>query len=203
MCRFIESIRYENGIMPLIALHQHRFEKTQAEVFGKIIHKPLKDIIYRKAGLHQNLNTGKYKCRVVYDAQNISIEFIAYHPSKIDRMEIVTGDQIDYHFKYEDRRCFKRLKSALPDGTEILIIKNNLVTDTSFTNVALFDGKKWFTPALPLLEGVQRDFLINEKIIFPEEIRLNDLHYFKKIKLFNAMINWEEAPVLDVPENNL
>lgn len=203
MCRFIESIRYENGIMPLIALHQQRFEKTQVEVFGKIIHEPLNDIIYRRAGLHQNLNRGKYKCRIVYDAQNASIEFIAYHPSKIDWLKIVTGDQIDYHFKYADRACFKRLKSALPDGTEILIIKNNLVTDTSFTNMALFDGTKWFTPALPLLEGVQRDFLINEKIIFPEEIRLNDLHYFKKIKLFNAMINWEEAPVLDVPENDL
>lgn len=202
MYRFIESIRYECGIMPLIALHQQRFEKTQAEVFGKIMHEPLKDIIDRKAGLHQNINTGKYKCRIVYDDQNISVEFIPYRPSKIDRLKIVAGDLIDYHFKYADRTCFKRLKSTLPDSTEILIIKNDLITDTSFTNVALFDGTKWVTPAVPLLEGVQRAFLIKGKVIFPEEIRLNDLHYFKKIKLFNAMINWEEAPVLDVPENN-
>lgn len=201
MCRFIESIRYENGIMPLITLHQQRFEKTQVEVFGKIMHEPLKDIIYRKAGSQQNLNTGKYKCRIVYDAQNIFIEFILYYQSKIDRLKIVTDDQIDYHYKYADRECFKRLKSTLPDGTEILIIKNNLVTDTSFTNIALFDGMKWFTPAVPLLGGVQRAFLINEKIIFPEDIRLNDLHYFKKIKLFNAMISWNEATVLDVPDN--
>lgn len=198
MCRFIESIRWENGVMPLIALHQQRFEKTQAEAFGKITHGSLKEIICSQAGLHQNINTGKFKCRVVYDDKNISIEFIPYRQSKIDQLKIVTDDQIDYHLKYADRECFKRLKAGLDEGFEILIVKNNLVTDTSFTNIALFNGTKWLTPATPLMEGIQRSFLINEKIIFPEEIRIKDLHLFQKIKLFNAMINWEEGPVVDV-----
>ncbi|MGH2645634.1 MAG: hypothetical protein ACRDE2_16915, partial [Chitinophagaceae bacterium] len=105
---------------------------------------------------------------------------------------------IDYHLKFANRECFTRLKSGLQEGSEILIIKNKLLTDTTFTNVALFDGTKWFTPEVPLLEGIQRNFLINEGIIFAEEIRLKDLYFFKKIKLFNAMINWDEAPVLDI-----
>ena len=187
--------------MPLVALHQLRFEKTQREVFGSIIHPSLKDIIYRQAALHQNINTGKYKCRVVYDDQHIFVEFIPYHQAKIDRLKIVTADQIDYHLKYEDRTCFKKLKSGAGEGTEILIVKNNLIADTSLSNVALWDGIKWFTPAVPLLEGIQRAFLINRKEIFPSEIRLNELHDFKKIKLFNAMINWQEAPVLDIPRD--
>lgn len=199
MCRFIESIRWENADMPLIALHQLRFEKTQREAFGSIVHPSLKDTIYLQAALHQDINTGKYKCRVVYDDQHISVEFIPYHQAKIDRLKIVTGDEIDYHLKYEDRTCFKKLKSGSGDGTEILIVKNNLITDTSFSNVALWDGIKWFTPAAPLLEGIQRAFLISRKEIFPGEISLNELHHFKKIKLFNAMIHWEEAPVLDIP----
>lgn len=199
MYRFIESIRWENAYMPLIALHQLRFEKTQREVFGSIIHSSLKDIIYLQAAVHQNINTGKYKCRVVYDDRHIFVEFIPYHQAKIDRLKIVTVDQIDYHLKYENRTCFNKLKSGSGEGTEILIVKNNLITDTSFSNVALWNGIKWFTPAAPLLEGIQRTFLISEKKIFPREIRLNELHNFKKIKLFNAMINWQEAPVLDIP----
>lgn len=184
--------------MPLIALHQQRFEKTQTEVFGKIMHDFLEEMIYAQADSQQNIITGKFKCRVVYDDKNVSVEFIPYQQSKINRLKIVTDDQLDYHLKYENRQCFARLKRGLDEATEILIIKNNLVTDTSFTNVALFDGTKWVTPATPLLEGVQRTFLIKEKIIFAEEIKLNDLHYFKKVKLFNAMMNWEEGTVLDI-----
>ncbi|MGH2643161.1 MAG: hypothetical protein ACRDE2_04380, partial [Chitinophagaceae bacterium] len=80
--------------MPLLALHQQRFEKTQAEAFGKIIHPSLNDLIYQQVLLYQNMNAGKFKCRIVYDDKHVSIEFISYLQAKINHLKIVEDDQI-------------------------------------------------------------------------------------------------------------
>ena len=87
--------------------------------------------------------------------------------------------------------------ASYPDS-DILIIKNKEITDTSYANIAFWDGSKWLTPANPLLSGVKRQFLMNRGSIFPADIRLNDLHLFKHAVMINAMLDLEDSPVIDL-----
>ena len=74
------------------------------------------------------------------------------------------------------------------EADDILIVVDGYITDTSFCNVVLANDEGLFTPDLPLLKGTQRAFLIDEEIIRPRAIHINDLQLYHKVKLINAMI---------------
>ena len=76
------------------------------------------------------------------------------------------------------------------DSADILIVKNNLVSDTSFSNIAFFDGNNWFTPSLPLLKGTKRELLIYNGLLNVIDIKVTDIKKnFKSFCLINSMIN--------------
>ena len=77
------------------------------------------------------------------------------------------------------------------EADDILIIKNELVTDTSIANIAFFDGKKWLTPKTPLLKGVTRTRLLDNSEIFEADIHFRELKKYKKVALLNAMIDFD------------
>ena len=76
------------------------------------------------------------------------------------------------------------------ENDDILIVRRGLLTDTSIANIALFDGKDWFTPKLPLLRGTCRTALIDNGIIKEKDIRPEELSSYSFVRLFNAMIKW-------------
>lgn len=78
---------------------------------------------------------------------------------------------------------------------EIIIVKHGLLTDTSFTNLAIYDGNHWITPKRPLLLGTKRAALLDKGIIQEADITLNDLRNAVKVSLFNAMIEFGEREV--------
>jgi 4-amino-4-deoxychorismate lyase len=84
------------------------------------------------------------------------------------------------------------------EADDILIIKNEMVTNTSFSNIVFFDGTKWLTPAQPLLRGTKREKLIRENIIFEETITKNEIQRFQNAVLINAMIDIEESPIIEI-----
>lgn len=61
------------------------------------------------------------------------------------------------------------------DCDEIIIIKNGLVTGTSFTNIAIYKDGKWITPKHPLLLGTKRAALLEKGIIQEADITVDDL----------------------------
>ena len=81
------------------------------------------------------------------------------------------------------------------DSDEIIIVKHGLLTDTSFTNLAIYDGDRWITPKRPLLLGTKRAALLDKGIIQEADITLNDLQNAVKVSLFNAMIEFGEREV--------
>jgi 4-amino-4-deoxychorismate lyase len=84
------------------------------------------------------------------------------------------------------------------DADEILIIKKGMVTDSLYCNVAFSNEQQWFTPSTPLLPGTQRAFLLDSGIIQEAEISETDMLKYSHIKLFNAMVGWENAAVIEV-----
>jgi len=161
--------------------------KSRTELFSADEQIDLNKII----SIPDNLSNELYKCRIIYEADIISIAFQKYSEKRISSLQLVRDDDFTYSHKYEDRTEFEKHLSAIK-ADEVLIIKNGFVTDTSFSNVVFFDGTKYLTPSSPLLEGTKRAKLITDGFIQEEEIRLNDIKKFKCVHLINALLDLKE-----------
>lgn len=192
MYQFIETIYYKDGEMPLLYWHEQRFTKTQMAHFGRKIHLELAPLIALKRP-NELLDNQVYKVRVVYSENDISFEFLPYQKKKITELHLVQNDTMDYSFKYADRTSLDYMKRTFDTDAEIIIVQNGLLTDTTFTNIALYDGISWVTPKIPLLEGVQRSFLLDDATIKRADIHVDTLYQYSQVKLFNAMVDWDEA----------
>lgn len=139
------------------------------------------------------LSNERIKARVVYDVNGVcETTFQTYKRREIQWLRMVEDNDISYTFKSTDRHELDHLL-ALRDGCdEVLIVKNGLITDTSFTNVAFFDGHKWLTPAQPLLNGTMRQWLLQCGQLTETQITPASLASFQRIMLFNAMIGAHE-----------
>ena len=141
-----------------------------------------------------------YKCRVLYDEKIQNVEFIPYEVNKVSSLKLVEHNEIDYRFKYADRTILQRLFEQRERAEDILIVKNGLITDSSYCNVVFYDGKNWITPAQPLLYGTRRAYLLEKGLIVEKQIRVEDLGLLGGLKLINAMIGLEEAELISVNE---
>jgi 4-amino-4-deoxychorismate lyase len=144
-------------------------------------------------GREQNNDTKRYKVHLEYDSSGFHfLSVLPYRCRPINTLRLVEGGDIDYSYKYADRSSLNALLAERGTCDEILIVKDGLLTDTSFTNIALFDGCHWLTPRRPLLAGTHRQRLLARGIISEADIRAADIQQFFRIRLFNAMVDWGE-----------
>lgn len=189
MSLFLESIKVKHKQFFNLDLHQQRMNDTRKAFFGVQDDLDLHQIVQ----LPDFLTDALYKCRVLYAEKIEKIEFQPYQVRKIASLKLIECHTIDYHLKYADRQLLNDLFAQKGDCDDILIVRNGLITDTSYTNVAFWNGKNWLTPAKPLLNGIQRQKLLQENKIITADLGVEDLKYFQKAKLFNAMLDWENA----------
>ena len=126
------------------------------------------------------------------------IEFAPYKMKEIHSLKVVEDNNIDYTYKSTDRSALNALVAQKDDCDEIIIVKNGLITDTSFTTLALFDGNRWLTPKHPLLQGTKRAQLLEAGIIQEADLTPEDLRKAEKVSLFNAMIDFGERDVTKI-----
>ncbi|PJB59792.1 MAG: 4-amino-4-deoxychorismate lyase [Bacteroidetes bacterium CG_4_9_14_3_um_filter_41_19] len=198
MCRLLETIRMENRQVENLVAHQFRMDQSCLHFFGQPSGINLQDLVDESIQNpnQSNLNNGIFKMRVVYSQQLEEVTFMPYTLPEIQSLKLVIDDEIDYAHKFADRQKLEQLMLKKEACDDIVIIKNGLFTDTSYANLAFFDGIHWFTPDQPLLKGTRRSLLLLQKKILPTQIRLAHLRFFTKARLFNAMIRWEDR--LDV-----
>jgi len=183
MCRFIESIQLNNGEFKRLELHQERIRKAMMDYYPT----------YRIIDLSESLyNTnfpiqGLYKCRVVYDSEIREIEYTSYLRREIHSLRLVETDMESHPYKMENRSELNAAFALRGECDDIILVKNGCLTDTSFTNIAFFDGVKWFTPRIPLIYGVNRAELIEQGVLTEKDISLSGLVNFYRVSLFNAM----------------
>jgi len=191
MFQFIESIRINEGSVERINLHQSRVNKTFL-YFGKPVFFQLQELVNADSVKER----GVVKCRVKYDLNSIhEITYTDYAARKIESISLVELSGRKYDFKYAERGWITDLLST--SGTdEIIMTDQGVIKDASYANLAFFDGKCWYTPLNPLLEGTHRSHLIETKMIYPKEIKIGDLHHYSEVKFINAMMTWEESPTL-------
>lgn len=194
--QFVETIKIKNGKVHAIEYHQDRMERTIRHFFPSLCQAgipSLKELVVPNNGMDF------YKARVVYGENGVEkIEYAPYSMREIHSLQIVEDNTIDYSFKSTDRSILNALTAKKGDCDEIIIVKQGLLRDTSFTNLAIYDGKHWITPRQPLLLGTKRANLLDRGIIKEADIRLEDLRKAQKLCLFNAMIEFGE---MEIPIN--
>ena len=203
MSQFIESIKIEDKKIFLLDLHQKQVDDTFAH-FGK-------ESSINLAEIFKNLEhdeDGLYKLRISYDLdKNFRTQLIPYAISEISNFQLVVNNIYDYSFKFEDRKELeKMLRQA--KSSEIIIVKNNHITDTSFSNLLFKKGKEWFTPSTYLLNGVQRQYLLKNKKIKEAEITLQNIAEYSHFQIINAMNDFDDmfiypiARITNLPGNS-
>jgi 4-amino-4-deoxychorismate lyase len=80
----------------------------------------------------------------------------------------------------------------------VILTHKGFIKDASYANLAFFDGKTWMTPSQPLLMGTRRASLINAKTIIESPIQVKELEKFSFVKCINAMMLWEESPMIKI-----
>lgn len=203
MYQFIESIKIEDQEIFLLEYHQKRVNETFRQ-YGKETSVDLEKIFKNL----QHDEDGLYKLRIVYDLdRKFTTQLIPYAIAEIDDFQLVENNNIDYSFKYENRKEFAVMKEEAR-SEEIIIVKNNRVTDTSFSNLLFLKGKEWYTPNTYLLNGVQRQYLLKNKKTKEAEITLQNLKEFSHFQIINAMNDFDDMfvyplhKILNLPESS-
>jgi 4-amino-4-deoxychorismate lyase len=174
--------------------HQARFEKARRDFFGFSTRINLIESIE----IPDFAKTGLFRCRVTYSKQIEKIEFIPHQYREIKSLKLVEDNEIDYRFKFDDRERLNLLFEKRGTCDDIIIVKNDCITDSSFANTVFFDGEHWWTPDSPLLPGTQRAKLLSEKKVSECRITYKDISKFTKAGLINALNNLEEMPEIEI-----
>ena len=197
MSLLFETIKVVNKKLQHVSFHNERMNRSRLELFGCKDELNLADQIE----IPTDITNECYKCKVIYSDKIKDVEFRKYTRRNVAKLRVVKKDEIDYSYKYLDRTALNALVSehCEDESEDILIIKGGRVTDTSYSNVALFDGKEWHTPKFPLLKGTKRAKLLYDKRIVEKDIMVYELENYEQILLINAMLEFDprEGKMID------
>lgn len=189
MSPFVETLSLQNGVVRNLALHEARLNATRQHFWSGA--QWLSLTLYIPQILCSNT---QQKLRIVYGQNGVGeVSCAPYARRMIRSLRLVFSDTVDYRFKSTDRQVLSDLLAQRDGCDEVLIVRRGLLTDTSFTNIALFDGEAWYTPAEPLLRGTMRASLLAEGKLRERDIRPQDLVVYQKIMLLNALNGWGEC----------
>lgn len=181
MCQLFETICLENGVAQNLDYHQQRVNQLAShKLFDYITRLELPSV-------------GTYRLRIDYTPINIIQHTITpYVPRLINSLRlVVVDDNFQYAHKWTDRSLLEQVFAQKGDADEVLIVRDGLITDTSFSNVLFLDGTQWVTPADPLLAGTCRARLLDQQRIQAAIIRMEDLAHFSHFMLINAMRDFD------------
>ena len=184
----LESIKVQHNKIYNLPYHQDRIARGLKSIFdshANIDFQPMQEAI-------QDLDAGLYKLRVVYNEIYLKYELLPYSLKRPRSLQLLTSHRMEYSHKYLDRTQLDKLYKLKRNADDILIVKNGMITDSYYCNVALSKAGRWLTPKAPLLKGTKRQQLLEDKQLTEEMIYADDLKQFDRIRLFNAMIEFGE-----------
>ena len=188
MCQFIQTMCVEQGRIINLDYHLERIKNTRKHFWNTEKTVPTDQLSALAA-----TQDSRAKLRFTYDKENIyDLSCTPYNTRKIERLKLLENNDIEYRYKSVNRSVINLLKAETEPTEEIVIVKQNRLTDTSYTNIALFDGSQWITPSTPLLKGTRRAQLLDTGRLIECEVLATDLKSFQSISLINAMMDLKE-----------
>lgn len=198
MYPLFESIKVVDGQLQHIDWHEKRYIRSYEAFYKKSPLSHLSSHITIPAYAY----VGVYKLRISYNKQYKKIEFNPYVLKEIASLKIVEANDISYDLKFKNRNDLLDVYKQKGDCDDVLIIKNGLVTDSSYSNIVFNDGKDWITPSSPLLLGTARARLLKQGVIKEQEIKKTDIASFDSFKLINAMRDFTEVKSISISKIN-
>lgn len=209
----LETICMKAGKPLLLDYHIERMQLSYREIFGSRlpwstaeVESFLIEAFQRDIGNVRVLGdffradslSEKFRARVLYGKDILRVEVSPYQKRKVDSLKCVqVGQDLDYHLKYLDRTVFSPYLALKGKADDILMIRDGRPTDTSYSNIVLYDGSSYYTPSSYLLPGVKRRFLIDQGVVQEVDVKVGDLGSFQKIFLINAMLDLEDGVVIE------
>ena len=126
MSLLIETIRIRNRQICNLKYHNRRFNDARSQLFGQSAFIDLEEYVQ----IPPDLDDGIFRCRILYDEKIQKIEFHRHTPRTINSLRLVRSDDIDYRFKYSDRKSLELLFEQRAGCDDVLIVKNGFITDT-------------------------------------------------------------------------
>ncbi len=192
-----ETIRFHQGEHFLVEYHDERMNRTRLNLF-----RSKNDLNLNALLLNPPKSLDIFRCKVVYTDKIISIEYFPYVLRKHSLIELIEANEFSYNYKLLDRSFFDRNVGKSP-ADDVLFVKNGFLTDCSYSNIVLWNGKKWLTPDSCLLPGVKRRFLLEKGIIHTARIHWTEIGNFTKMAFINAMRDFEYVYQLGTKSNFL
>jgi len=186
MSRFLESICLEREGFRLLSYHQRRVNETFAHFYPDTPPLDLARLLNPVPRVE-----GRTKCRVVYDRDVAHIFYESYRLPEIDRVIFIEAD-VAYPYKFLDREALTRYASLVQEKEMVVFVRGGMVTDSLVSNVVFRDEKGWVTPRTYLLNGVKRQYYLDQGAIRQEDIPLGEVFRFSQVGLINAMIDLGE-----------
>jgi len=188
----LETLKIQNGRICNLDLHNERMYRSRKELLGVSRYD---DISLLQEVQKIPVSETVIKARIIYAERIIRVEWNYYERRIVRSLMPVEDNEIEYDYKFEDRSWLNRLFERRGECDDIIIVKNGLVTDSSYSNLAFSDGRRWVTPASPLLPGIKRNQLIKEGKLVEGKLKVTDLKRFKSCCLINALNDIGEIEV--------
>ncbi|TDS10857.1 4-amino-4-deoxychorismate lyase [Maribacter caenipelagi] len=188
MYPLFESVCIENSQIKNVEFHEARFNRSYIQQYKTHPTYTLFDGIHL-TNLDNNL---KYKLRIGYKQNGTRYSISEYESSIPKSLKLVTDNTVSYALKKNNRKKLNALFQQREEADDVLIIKNGLVTDASYSNILLFDGKQIVTPSTPLLAGTCRARLLAKNSTIEQSISVDELQNFESFQLVNALNDFDE-----------
>jgi len=175
-----ETIKVKDGKFLNLTYHQKRVNNTR-NFFG------FNDILELKEDIFNLPQYGEFRLRIDYAKEIQNFQYEVLRDRYFEDFKIVNSD-IEYEFKYSNRDEINALKV---DDSEIIVIKNELIRDTSIANIALYIDDIWLTPRTPLLKGTTRARLLDNGFLKCADLVVDDLKKAQNFAIMNALIDFK------------
>jgi len=186
----IETIRIQNGRVRNIEYHNRRCNSSRKALFGSKNNLDLRPVIDAT-----QVKSPEVKCRITYDQEIKNVEYESYTFLPIKSLAYIEIGNFNYSFKFANRKALDQFYNQRGDKDDILMLKNRMITDTYYANVALLKDEKWFTPRNPLLKGTCRERLLHIGKIIESEMHIDQIESFDAITTFNSMIPFKRIVI--------
>jgi 4-amino-4-deoxychorismate lyase len=196
--QFLETICIKDGMPRHLEWHQQRVDATLKHFHSEVLP------VDRMLQLHEVLSSctlpaeGIWRCRIVYDLNAVSIEFIPEEKAQFHTLRMIEApEHLDYLYKYADRQPLYALFENRNGADDVLMLRQGWITDTTKANIAFRAEDKWYTPSVPLLAGTTWKRLVASGVILPRPIHQKDIPRYEAFRIINALNDWggEEYPV--------
>ncbi|MDO9548353.1 MAG: aminotransferase class IV [Candidatus Marinimicrobia bacterium] len=184
---FFETIRVSGGLVEQADLHLERMRRTCFFHYGAFHFER----IFDKLKASEN---GIIKLNIWYNQHETEIKVSEYVPAELKTIKVVACDpDFDYSFKYSNRSYLNSLLQSASGADEIVIVKSEMVTDTSKANIVFEKDGVFYTPDTFLLNGTMRQFLITTGKVTEKAIKAEDISEYERMYFINAMNPLESA----------